>query len=187
MASPYILPNGSTGSFDHYRPHGHDRTRTAEGDSIMYTNSQSLRKPSSNGSLHTHMHSNSSSSPSFSYHQSENRPSYRANTQIQRLPTVLDALSPSQEKDAMDIPSETATSTAYPQGESYGIPSVGKIALPSGSHNHAGSNHSAVTAYLLLNFGRYPFVHSILSEKDSRRIFYFALSVLLYFLLLGIC
>jgi zinc transporter 5/7 len=48
------------------------------------------------------------------------------------------------------------------------------------SHNHKGHNHSIsadprskFTTFLLPMFQKYPLLHTIMAEKDSRRIFYF--------------
>lgn len=40
-------------------------------------------------------------------------------------------------------------------------------------HTAHGENHSRLTQYLLQTFQHRPLLHSILVEKDSRRIFYF--------------
>ncbi|KAI9890572.1 MAG: putative zinc transporter msc2 [Vezdaea aestivalis] len=65
--------------------------------------------------------------------------------------------------------------TAYPQNGSYGIPSVGRTTVPGASQNYIEGKHSKLTRVLLRQFGHYPLAYTILSERDSRRIFYFTI------------
>ncbi|KAH0541475.1 hypothetical protein FGG08_004085 [Glutinoglossum americanum] len=70
---------------------------------------------------------------------------------------------------------ETPEALAYPNSNSYGFPSIsGGLALgDTGVHRHDHRNHSVATNFLLRMTQHWPLAHSILVEKDSRRIFYF--------------
>lgn len=165
MASSYALP--ATG-FPHHHPHsghGHSHTHTPPSLGSLSPPRSLKSEPRSNGEARPSVHEN--------HHHSH----HRANTSqpMQHRPHIPPPLAPSGA--AWNVGSTaggkaiiTPTNTSFDPSSRY--------EAPTQSHSHSrrhehSAERSTFTALLLPYTSRWPLLHAIMTEKDSRRIFYF--------------
>ena len=177
MTSTYALPMAYSGGAHAHDGHTYDPPPpgllSAERSPMLQSiaNGGSLRKAVSNGSLHAHSHLHSHPASHNHNHILENHRHYQSDAHVPRQPYPSNGSFTSSEGNL--LPMRNTSTTAYPEGSDYGIPAVGKTIIPARSHSHTEMGHSRVTQVLLEWAQRYPLLHNILVEKDSRRIFYF--------------
>lgn len=196
MASTYALPvSAMPHSHGHSHVHSHSHTpsfspsKLGPGGQKAMNTSRVLRQERSNGSLHSHAYSESSNNYGNSQQRARN---------FERLPTDAD-LPPQMQKNDLTLGEAYAEQRPYEfppanmQSNNYerGLEAASHIHHDHGDHDHShhdhahhdhtSHGHSHGTAEKRSRFTRtvlpytegWTLLHSILKEKDSRRIFYF--------------
>jgi zinc transporter 5/7 len=172
MASSYALPASAMTHSHHGHSHVHSHSHSPSRQPQYSANTpRTLKQERSNGSLHAHSHSEPHHEHGHS-HEREPSPSRYLPT-----PPYSNSLAPAPfEKQIYEF------SPALSQSE----PPLNAVnALPHDhDHGHHGHSHgpshaksveprSRFTSFILPFVLRWPLLHTIMSEKDSRRIFYF--------------
>lgn len=198
MASSYALPastltnhshhgHGHVHSHAHSQSHSHSHS-TSPSRTFSSNSPKNLRAERSNGSLHSHMHSSSESSLNHNHehdfrHLNTSAHSHK-HDRIPSLPTppnssVLPPLSGPFDKKLEYSPLSQISSYEPPSND-----------IMPHSHDHHDHDHhdshihihgapkatdprSRFTSFVLPYVQRWPLLHTIMAEKDSRRIFYF--------------
>ena len=191
MASSYALPASAIHTHHaHVHPHSHSHSHsqsqsTSPGRPFAGNTSRPLRSERSNGSLHSHSASESSINHG---HQSYTSHNYSRLSPIPS-PSIGDGFTPIHSTFEDWKNDNRQPLTRYPSYDS-----VNKVVPPDTpsyqafqhehdhdhghdhhSHDHAISTdpRSKFTSLLLPMMQKYPLLHTIMAEKDSRRIFYF--------------
>jgi zinc transporter 5/7 len=176
MASSYALPaSAMTHSHGHGHLHAHSHSPSRQ---YSANTPRSLRQERSNGSLHSHSQSESHLDHDHSHshrhaHSRERSPSpYLPNPPNSNgMPPI--AAFEKQVYKPSPAPSQLGTFEPH-------LNSVNVIPHEHNHHSHAHpppppveQPRSKITSFLLPFVLRWPLLHTILAEKDSRRIFYF--------------
>jgi zinc transporter 5/7 len=172
MASSYALP-ASMMSHDHHghahlHSHSHSPSRHPQHPANT-PKTKTLRQEKSNSSLYGHSHSDPRHEHTHS-HSHAREPS---------LPTPPNsnglAPGPFEQQAHESSPALSRLEAFEPSLNALNI-------LPNGHHHHGHSDashaksvepRSRFTSYILPFVLRWPLLHTVMSEKDSRRIFYF--------------
>ena len=174
MASSYALPASSMTNSHHGHGHIHSHSHSPSRQPPFSTNPpRTLRQEKLNGSLHAHSHSEPPHENLHAHsHSREPSPS-------RYLPT------PPCSNDLAPRPFENQTYESSPALSPYEPPLNAVNVLPHDhGHNHHDHSHnpshsksveprSRFTSFILPFVLRWPLLHTIMSDKDSRRIFYF--------------
>lgn len=180
MASSYVLPASAiTHSHSH---HGHSHSHSPSRQTA--NTPRSMRQERSNGSLHAQSVSESYLGHINEHAHSHNHGHEHNHGQLQ-----------GHKHDREPSPSPFAKSTPYfesvefpaasPYDDPFGM--IKDIAAPQPSYEspmasiHVGHSHSIAspeprsrfTGFVLPYVLRWPLIHTIMADKDSRRIFYF--------------
>ncbi|KAI1660695.1 cation efflux protein [Daldinia decipiens] len=151
----YPQGQGLRADFNHSHDHDHDHDHGHEHE---------------HGHNHDHDHSHDHIDPDAQVHARQNMTQYRANSfvPLQRRENRPSPLRPNTEE--LPNPEKNDMMDA-PKTPSYRAPTATVI------HDHAHGGHEATyskfTALLLPFTSKWPLIHAIMTEKDSRRIFYF--------------
>lgn len=181
MASSYALPVSALHHSHNGNHHTHSHSHSPRGHTANH--SRSLNQERSNGSLHSHAQSESYL-PHIHEHGHEHGHEHDHNHSHDREPSPY---LPSPEKKT-GHPSFSAfrDDTYEPAPLSYQHPLSINVhsheAHGHGNHDHHHHSHgsatpvgprSRFTSFLLPFVLRWPLLHTIMADKDSRRIFYF--------------
>jgi zinc transporter 5/7 len=178
MSSSYALPasamthSHSNHGHSHVHPHSHSHSPSRQ---YATNTSRTLKSERSNGSLHSHPQSESHSDHGHNHSHSHNH--YREPSSG-CLPT------PPNSNGMPMAPFEKQpyeSSPALSQLNSYEPPLNAANVIPHGhghhghvhTHTSSGGPRSKFTTFLLPFVRKWPLLHTILADKDSRRIFYF--------------
>jgi zinc transporter 5/7 len=171
MASSYALP-ASAITHGHNHGHGHLHSHSHSPARQYSANSpRSLKPERSNGSLHAHSLSESHADHGHTHSHHHNHSHVREHSPAPYLPTppntnVLPHVA-TFEKQTYELSPAPSEVTPYE---------------PPSHHSHHGYLHehtspveprSSFTNFLLPVVLRWPLLHTIMVQKDSRRIFYF--------------
>jgi zinc transporter 5/7 len=181
MSSSYALP-ASAMTHGHNHGHGHLHSHShSPGRQYSANTPRSLKSERSNGNLHSHSVSDSYVEPEHphSHHHNHNHSHQRGRSPSSYLPTPPNSngLPPIAAFEKQTYQSYEA-SPALSRASLYEPP---LNHVPHG-HSHHGHTHnhtplaeprSRFTNFLLPFILRWSLLHTILAEKDSRRIFYF--------------
>jgi zinc transporter 5/7 len=196
MASTYALPvSAMPHSHGHGHVHSHSHTpsfspsKLGAGGQKAANGSRALRQERSNGSLHSHAHSESLFNYGNNQERAQNFEQFRTNTD---LPTQIQTnnLVPGgvyAEQHPYELSPTYSQSNGYEAGQAVASqPHHDHADHDHSHHDHAhhdrtshSHSHGAVekrsrfTSTVLQYTERWTLLHSILKEKDSRRIFYF--------------
>jgi zinc transporter 5/7 len=182
MASSYALPASAMTHSHHGHGHVHSHSHSPGRQPQYSANTpRTLRQEKSNGSLHAHSHSEPHHEHDHSHlhghsHDRESSPSRYLPT-----PPYSNGLAPAPfEKKIHE------SSPALSQQGTYEPPLNAVNVLPHDhdhhdhhEHSHAPTHAKSVeprsrfTSFILPFVQRWPLLHTIMSDKDSRRIFYF--------------
>ncbi|GAB1319214.1 Putative zinc transporter msc2 [Madurella fahalii] len=149
---------------DHGCSHSHSHSHTSSLTSLSPSRS---RKDSRANGAHSHMRSQQ---------RDGNHSPYRANSNV---PMPLNLSSAHWRTESTPGGKQVVTPTAASFGAVgvYEPPAPARSRAHSHSHSHHHHDHSAqrskFTSLLLQYTSRWPLLHAVLTEKDSRRIFYF--------------
>jgi solute carrier family 30 (zinc transporter), member 5/7 len=172
MAASYVLPASAMthGHHAHAQSHSHPHSHSQSPSRSHAANApRSLKQQRPNGTLH-------------SYSYSEALHEYNREYASHR---ESDAAPQAQRPAYSAGPSGLSEEHRPPQLDSYDPPRIDTdIPLPSHEHHHHPHGHSHVsivsveprsrfTNFILPFVLRWPLVHTIMADKDSRRIFYF--------------
>jgi len=169
--------NGHMNGHSHAHSHSHSQPHTPPSLGSL-AHARTPRSARSNSSKqgyddhdhgHNHVHDHD--------HEKENRAhngaQHRANSNhsIQARPKLpLPLSSPNGWKTVSTAAGKAVTTPTHGTFEqTYEAPAQSIL----GAHNHSSVPRSAFTKFLLPYTARYPVLHAIMAEKDSRRIFYF--------------
>jgi zinc transporter 5/7 len=176
MASSYALP-ASAMTHGHNHGHGHLHSHShSPGRQYSANSPRSLKSERSNGSLHAHSLSESHLEPDHTHSHHHNHSRVREPSPSPYLPTPpnsngLPPIAAFEKQTYQTYELSPALSQASP----YEPPS--QHDHHEHSHNHTATSPAAprsrFTSFLLPFMLRWPLLHTILAEKDSRRIFYF--------------
>lgn len=171
MDSSYALP-ASAMTHGHNHGHGHLHSHSHSPARQYSANSpRSLKPERSNGGLHAHSLSESHADHGHTHSHNHNHGHVREHSPARYLPTppnsnVLPPIS-AFEKQTHELSPALSDVTPYE---------------PPSHHSHHGHSHkhttpveprSRFTNFLLPVVLRWPLLHTIMVQKDSRRIFYF--------------
>jgi zinc transporter 5/7 len=179
MSSSYALP-ASAMTHGHNHGHGHLHSHShSPGRQYSANTPRSLKSERSNGNLHSHSVSDSYVEPEHPHSHHHNHSHQRGRSPSSYLPT------PPNSNGLPPIAAfEKQTYQAYEASPALSRASLYEPPLnhvPHG-HSHHGHTHnhtplaeprSRFTNFLLPFILRWSLLHTILAEKDSRRIFYF--------------
>jgi len=196
MASTYALPvSAMPHSHGHSHVHSHSHTpsfspsKLGPGGQKTANTSRALRQERSNGSLHSHAHSESFYNHENNQERAQNFEQSRTITdvtpQIQNNSLTTSGVYAEQRPD--DLPPTYSQPYGYEDGQAVTSHPHNDHANHDHSHHdhthhdHASHGHSRSSAEkrsrftrtLLQYTERWTLLHSVLKEKDSRRIFYF--------------
>jgi solute carrier family 30 (zinc transporter), member 5/7 len=174
MASSYTLP-ASAMTHGHNHAHGHLHSHSHSPGRQYSANSPRTLKPErSSGSLHSQSLSEShlGSEHTHSHHHSHSHGGEHSLSPYLPTPPNSNGLPPISafEKQTYQIHD---LSPALSQASSYGAPSYQNHHEHSHNHTPPVEPRSRFTNFLLPFVLRWPLLHTIMAEKDSRRIFYF--------------
>ncbi|CAG8960775.1 hypothetical protein HYFRA_00002312 [Hymenoscyphus fraxineus] len=199
MASSYALPASTLTSHSHHghghlhsHSHSHSHSQSSSANRSYPSNSPNNPKTQrSNGSLHSHMHSSSESSANHNHEHEltkSNNSAHNHNHNYDRIPS-LPTPPNSSGLASQSGPLEKRKLEYSPpaQANTYEPPSNNVNMMPhSHDHHHHHDSHihthgtakaidprSRFTSLVLPYIHRWPLLHTIMAEKDSRRIFYF--------------
>ncbi|KAK2630469.1 hypothetical protein QTJ16_001289 [Diplocarpon rosae] len=197
MASSYALP-ASAMSHGH-SAHGHLHSHSHSPGRKYATSTKTSRSDRSDGSLHAHSHSLSESHHDRAHDHDHRRYSrspspapsrnfLREHTSSYDLPTPPNSnnISPVAEFQKRDHIHGNEPSPALSHGEAFES-ALNSVNVVPHEHEHDHHSHphlnvsppeqprSKFTSLLLPLVMRWPLLHTILADKDSRRIFYFIL------------
>ncbi|TPX15936.1 uncharacterized protein E0L32_000270 [Thyridium curvatum] len=142
--------------------------------------------PAENGHAHDHDHDHDHSNDhghdhghgdEHSHGHSHNLPQYRANSNhpMRGRPNLPPPLSSghgwTKSISAGGKPMITPTSAVF--DKVYSPPAQLAVKSHAHDHDHSSIQRSSVTSFLLDYTAKWPLLHAIMTEKDSRRIFYF--------------
>lgn len=167
MASSYALPASAMTHSHHGHNHHHSHSHSPSRQSQYSANPpRTFRQERSNGSLHAHTQSESHNHYAHAHKHSHSHERTLSESPYLPTPPYSDGLPP------ISGPFEKQTcepSPAISQLDSYEPPH------DHHAHVHAASvePRSRFTSFLLPFVLRWPLLHTILADKDSRRIFYF--------------
>lgn len=179
MASSYALPASAITHSHSHHAHGHGHSHSHSPSRAIANTPRSMRQERSNGSLHSH-----SISESHPGHINEHAHSHNQGPG----PAHNDDREPSPSpyaKTPYFAPTEFPPASPYddPFGLTNDIPMEQSSYQPplATVHSHQGHAHtvasaeprSRFTGFLLPYVLRWPLIHTIMADKDSRRIFYF--------------
>lgn len=179
MSSSYALP-ASAMTHGHNHGHGHLHSHShSPGRQYSANTPRSLKSERLNGSLHSHSISESYLEPEHPHSHHHNHSHQRERSSSPYLPTPPNSngLPPIAAFEKQTYQAYEA-SPALSQASLYEPPSNH---VPH-DHSHHGHTHNHIppaeprsrfTNFLLPFVLRWPLLHTILAEKDSRRIFYF--------------
>jgi zinc transporter 5/7 len=177
MAASYALPASSMTSSHHgHGHHIHSHSHSPSRQPPFSANTpRTLRQERSNGSLHAHSHSEPPHENGHAHsHIREPSPSRYLPT-----PPYSNGLAPG--------PFEKQTYESSPALSQY-EPPLNAVNVQPHDHSHDHDHHdhghtpshsksleprSRFTSFILPFVLRWPLIHTIMSDKDSRRIFYF--------------
>lgn len=172
MASTYVLP-GTTmpNSHRHHgHKHGHSRSRSPSFGSLNRSfkmdSSFGIPSPSLDGEHdhgHNHSHSHTHSEPHNQHHHHANSMQPRQNVPPPLLP------SSGWKTTSTSMGKHLITPVTSSFAEQYEAPEAQGTEPP---HDHS-AERSRFTNMLLPYTSKWPILHAIMTEKDSRRIFYF--------------
>jgi zinc transporter 5/7 len=186
MASSYALPASAiTNGHNHGHGHGHLHSHShSHSPARQYSTNapRSLKPERSNGSLHSHSLSESHLEPEHAHSHHHNHSDPREPSPSRYLPTPPDSngLPPIAAFEKQIYPAYEL-SPMLPQ-MSTDEPPLHAVNVVPHDHKHLGHSHnhaplaeprSRFTKFLLPLMLRWPLLHTIMSDKDSRRIFYF--------------
>lgn len=175
MASSYVLPASSITHSHHHHGHSHSHSPSRP---YPINTPRSLKQERSNASLHSYSYSESHSNHVHSHEHSHSHSHSHEREVSPYLPTPPTSTGPPAvafEK----LPYES--SPAISVLSSYEPPLNNVNVLP---HDHDHDHHahtktvitdprSKFTTFIIPFVLRWPLIHTIIAEKDSRRIFYF--------------
>ncbi|RDW91873.1 hypothetical protein BP5796_01267 [Coleophoma crateriformis] len=188
MASSYALPGASMthSHHGHVHPHSHSHTHSASPHrpaSFASNTPRALRTGSTTGSLHAHAHTDSHSTlhPHDQNHNTHSPSSEDSNSsgngsnEWQGNPDPFAAQRESDAQKHAHSPDEPPASngTAHDHHHIHNHGDDHKHDHSDHSHGTGAETRSRFTSAILPFVTGYPLLHTILTEKDSRRIFYF--------------
>jgi zinc transporter 5/7 len=176
MASSYALPaSAMTHSHGHGHLHAHSHSPSRQ---YSANTPRSLRQERSNGSLHSH----SQSEPHLDHDHSH---SHRHAHSRERSPSPYLPTPPNSNGIPPIAAFEKQIYEPSPAPSQLGTfePHLNSVNVIPHEHDHHSHAHpppppveqprSKITSFILPFVLRWPLLHTILAEKDSRRIFYF--------------
>ncbi|KAI8628334.1 cation efflux protein [Xylariaceae sp. FL1651] len=174
MASSYALPQAPL-------PHGHNHHNSMEHlhaqthSSPSFSHSRSSRSNLSNAASsrsHSHSHSNENVDEEVQAHTRQNMSQYRANSffPLQRRENRPSPLRQNTEELLSPLENKVEPASPYQHTHPHDDEHHGHHHDPHHGHSH---EFSRVTALLLPYTSKWPLIHAIMTDKDSRRIFYF--------------
>jgi zinc transporter 5/7 len=180
MASSYALPASAMTHGHNHHGHGHGHLHS---HSHSPGRQYSLKPERSNGSLHSHSQSESHLEPEHAHSHHHNHSHSREPSPLRYLPTLPNSngLPPAAFEKQTHQPYELSPALSEVTTDE---PPLNAANVVSHDHKHHGHSHnhnhtppaeprSRFTKFLLPLMLRWPLLHTILAEKDSRRIFYF--------------
>ncbi|KAH6673484.1 cation efflux family-domain-containing protein [Halenospora varia] len=183
MASSYALPASAMTHSHSHLGHGHSHSHSPAPSRPYPSNTpRSLKPERSNGSLHSHSYS----VPHFEHNHTHNDHGHNHNHNHIQSPSPCPPTPPySNGISPVAGPFEKRLPSYSPPLQSYAPPVNNVMEDDHGhdhKHDHGHHNHkhgtateprSKFTSLILPLASRWPLLHTILAEKDSRRIFYF--------------
>lgn len=169
MATSYALPTttihhhhcGSDHGCAHSHSHSHSHSHTSSLSSLSPSRS---RKDSRANGAYSHTRSPQ---------HDGNRSQHRANANVP-MPLNLSAAHWRTESTPGGKPVVTPTAATFDAAGMYEPPTAASSQANSHSHHHDhAAERSRFTALLLPYTSRWPLLHAVLADRDSRRIFYF--------------
>lgn len=174
MASSYALPasalsqhhHGSDHACSHSHSPSHSHSHASSGNSLSPTRS---RKDLRLNGAHSH---------NRSHQHDSNQSQYRANSNLAMQINVPPLSSSSHWKTESTLGGKkvmTPTAASFDAAGVYEPPVASRARSHSHSHHHHdhSAERSRFTSMLLPYTARWPILHAVVTDKDSRRIFYF--------------
>jgi zinc transporter 5/7 len=187
MASTYALP-ASAMTHSHSHSHGHLHSHSHSHSPGRSYSTRALRQERSNGSFHSHsqsdlhIHHGHENCHAHAHHESHNHEREAAHLPTPPSSTGLPPFA-AFEKETSELSPPLSAMGSYE-------PSLNDANVIPHNHGHHGEHLHPMTmsseprsrfTNLILPFVlRWPLLHTIMAEKDSRRIFYFMTYAIAY-------